>query len=111
MQTAAELPESWREPEPAPVPDVITAPTWNANDPAQLAAWFGNFGMWEHWRKVVLSSCVEVLRAKSVDGPKLTEARLDDLSRIHPAYLEFLTDGLAGRTLYEAEVQKRGFGG
>lgn len=111
MNHPAELPASWQKPEPVPVPDVIVAPTWNADDPAQLGAWFGNYGHWEHWRKVVLSSCGEVLRAKlALDKQPVTETRLNVLAHLHPAYLEFLTDGLSGRTLWEAEVQKKGFG-
>lgn len=110
---AAELPESWQPPPAPEVPDVVKAPTWDASDPAQLYAWFGPFGLWESWRKVVLSSCTEVIRAQHAlaGGKPPTEARLDDLSRLHGAYLEFLADGLIGRTLYEREIIKQGRGG
>jgi len=107
----SELPVSWQPPPAPEVPEVLCAPTWDANDPAQLACWFGNYGMWDHWRKAVLSSCTEVLRAKfALDKTSVTEARLNTLAHVHPAYLEFLTDGLDGRTLWEREVQKKGFG-
>jgi hypothetical protein len=80
-------------------------PTVNANDPAQLEALFGNFGMWEHYRKSVLADCRESIRAEyTLKQEKVTEARLDDLSRLHPNYLDLLATGLTGRTQREAYV-------
>lgn len=78
------------------VPDV------DLEDPASLECFYGNFGFFEIWRKVVLSNCKEIVRATSTE--KLTEARLDDLARLHPNYLDFITTHLMGRTLREQNV-------
>lgn len=73
--------------------------------PEALAAWYSGFSFAEHYRKVVLAGCKEALRAQAaLDGEKLTEARLDDLARIHPSYLGYLAFHLDGRTQWEAEV-------
>ena len=81
-------------------------PTCDTNDPADLAAWFGSFGFSDHWRKVVLANCREMVRAtNAVGATKISEARIDDLARVSPNYLEFLTDNLHGRRLYEKEVR------
>lgn len=86
--------------------DGIELPSCDTNDPAQIEAWFGNYGLWENYRKVVLSSCRELVRAETtLDGKKLSEARIDDLARIHVNYLEFLADGLHGRHLREQNVR------
>lgn len=82
------------------------------DDPAVLAALYSGYAYAEHWRKVVLSSCREIIRAgASLQNHKVTEARLEDLSRVHPKYLEFLTIHLRGRIAWERESQKMGVGG
>lgn len=72
-------------------------PDFNFDDPAQLEALYGNFGFSDHWRKVVLAKA-------TTEGLKVTEARLDDLSRLHPNYISFLTEHLDGRRLREKNV-------
>ncbi len=87
-------------------------PNCDTNDPAALEAWYGNWGYAEHWRKCVLADCRELIRASSsLAGPKLSEARIDDLARIHPNYLDFLTTHLQGRRLREKNfTEKMGIG-
>lgn len=82
-------------------------PSCDLTNPAELEAWFGPFGNWDHWRKSVLANCREMIRAANATGGnvKLTESRLDDLARTHDAYLSFLLEGLKGRTLREQNVR------
>ena len=69
------------------------------------------WGITDIYRKVLQANCREVIRAKyALGGEKITETRLDDLSRLHPAYLEYLATHLAGRTLFERERIKQGEG-
>jgi hypothetical protein len=78
---------------------------YDANDPASLEAFFGNFGHAEHFRKVILSDCREAVRAKyAASGEKITEARLDDLARTHDRYVDWLIYTLEGRKLREQNV-------
>ena len=85
---------------------VDTLPACNTNDPADLEAWFGNFGFSDHFRKVVLASCKEVERAKAVErNEKITVDRLDDLARTSDAYVSFLVENLNGRRLREQNVR------
>lgn len=78
---------------------------WEASDPASLETWFGPFGHAEHFRKVCLASAREVERAKAVTrGEKITESRLDDLSRMNDTYVQYLIDTLHGRHLREKNV-------
>ena len=84
------------------VSDTPKFPTCDTSDPAQVEAWFGMFGFSDHWRKCVLASCREIIRASStLGGQKLSEARIDDLARIHPNYITFLTENLEGRRIRE----------
>lgn len=81
------------------------------DDPAMLAALYSGFAMYEVWRKIVLATCRELIRASAtLSSQKITEARLDDLSRMHPSYLLFLETHLRGRVAWEREVQKGGVG-
>lgn len=82
-------------------------PAIDTTNPAEVEAWFGNYGLWEHWRKVVLSNCQEIVRASAaVGGAKLTEARIDALAHTHGLYLDFLADGLRGRRMREQMVRE-----
>ena len=75
----------------------------------ELCAWFSGFAYSESYRKVVLSACREVVRAGAVlSGQKVTEARLDDLARVHPSYLEFLAKHLEGRIKWEQAFLSNG---
>jgi hypothetical protein len=83
----------------------IDVPDWSEEDPASLEAWFGNYSFFDHYRKVILSNCMELERAKAA-GEKITETRLDSLARLHPNYLQFLADSLQGRTARERNVRE-----
>jgi len=83
----------------ADVPDV------DHNDPASLEAFYGLFSFFDHYRKSVLASCREVVRGRAAaDGQKLSEARIDDLARLSPMYLDFLAQHYEGRQLRERNV-------
>lgn len=82
-------------------PDRI--PLCDVTDPADLEAWFGPFGYADHFRKVVLSNCAEIIRARTTE--KLTEARLSDLSHTDEFYVDFLIQCLNGRRLREQNVR------
>jgi hypothetical protein len=106
-----ELPESWKPQAPAEAP-IVAIPDRETDTPEELAAWFSGYSMFEMYRKVLLANCRELVRARfAVNGEKITEARLDDLGRLEPAYLNYLERGLHGRILWEAEYLKRGIGG
>ena len=84
---------------------VAEFPGCDTSDPASLEAYYGNFGFAEHIRKVVLANCREIERAKAIArAEKVSEARLDDLCRLNSAYVQFLIEHLAGRTLRERNV-------
>ena len=78
-------------------------PLCDTSNPADLEAWFGNFGYADHFRKVVLANCKEIIRAKATE--KVTEARIDDLARISDFYVDFLIQCLDGRRLREQNVR------
>lgn len=82
----------------------IDVPDWSEEDPASLEAWFGNYSFFDHYRKVILSNCMELERAKAA-GEKITEARLEALARLHPNYITFLADALGGRIARERNVR------
>ena len=78
---------------------------YDATDAGSLEAFFGNFGHAEHFRKVILADCREAIRAKyAASGEKITEARLEDLSRTHDRYIDWLVYTLRGRQLREQNV-------
>ena len=73
------------------------------DDYESLAALYSGFAYAEHYRKVVLAACREMVRAGvTLQNGKVTEARLDDLAHTHPLYLTFLTDHLHGRRRWES---------
>ena len=80
-------------------------PAIDLTNPAEVEAFYGNFSFCDHWRKVVLSNCKEIVRAKyELAGVKITESRIEDLARTHDIYMDFLIDGLKGRTVREDNV-------
>ena|SRR5687767_15779867 len=108
--------------DPSPVPSTVMvgveeeviheepqalAPERESDDYPVLAAWYSGFAFAEHYRKVTLAQCREILRAK-YRGEKITEARLEDLSRTHPIYLDYLSTHLKGRTEWEAAFLAQG---
>jgi hypothetical protein len=83
----------------------IEVPACDFNDPASLEAWFGNYSFWDHYRKVVIANCMELIRAEYArTGEKVTETRLDALARTHDYYKAFLANGLMGRVAREQNV-------
>lgn len=87
----------------------LMIPDLESDDPAILAALYSGFSVAEHWRKVVLANCREMIRASMVAaGEKVTETRLEDLSRVHPAHLDFMARLLKGRIAWEREVIAQG---
>lgn len=80
-------------------------PTCDTSDPASLEAWFGSFGLADHWRKVRLSMCAELVRAGAATGDsKISEARVNDLAHTHPLYIDFLVHCLNGKRVREQNV-------
>jgi hypothetical protein len=80
-------------------------------DPAVLAAFYSGYAMYDVWRRIVLATCKELIRASAaIAGQRMTEARLDDLAHVHNSYLSFMEIHLRGRVLWEREVQKGGIG-
>lgn len=111
MKTDGELPESWRKPAPPAPVKRVDLPECNMTDPAQLFAFYGAFGYGDHLRKILLANCAEIVRAHyALDGERISEARIEQLARVHPNYVEWIVKNLKGRVLYEAEVMKRGIG-
>lgn len=81
-------------------------PECNQGDPGDLAAWYGSFGFYEDFRKVVISNCKEIVRARHAVGKKgISEARINDLAHLHDNYLDFLCRNLNGRRLWERNVR------
>ncbi len=79
------------------------------DDPAVLAAFYSGYAMYDVYRRVVLATCKELIRARaSFAGHKITEARIDDLAHQHPAFLGFMEVHLKGRVKWERCVQESG---
>lgn len=106
-----ELPDAWKSrsaPEPTPITDV---PAEIAEDTSWevLCALHSGFSYSEQWRKIVIASAREVVRAKAVlVGQRLSEARIDDLARTSLQYLGFLERHLKSRVRYEQQFMARG---
>lgn len=80
-------------------------PPLDLTDPAQLEAFYGNFAFFDHYRKSILAQCHELLRAKYLEaGEKITETRLENEARVHPIYLDFLSEHFKGRHQREQNV-------
>ena len=77
-------------------------PVCDTSNPGDLETWFGPFGFFDHFRKVVLSSCKEVERVKA--NGTISESKLDTLAHINDRYVEFLIDCHCGRRLREQNV-------
>lgn len=72
------------------------------DDYHELAAFYSGYAFYEAYRKIVLASCKEAIRAKYLmNGQKITQDRLDDLAHLHDSYLDFMTRHLGGRKEYE----------
>jgi hypothetical protein len=83
-------------------------PGVDMDDPGQVEAWFapGSYSHYEHFRKCVLAQCKELVRAK-YNNTRISEARIEDLARLHGNYMEYLTDSLYGRQMRETLVRQR----
>lgn len=89
---------------------VAAIPAIDMNDPGMVEAWFasGSYSHYEHYRKVVLASCREAIRARmALEGTRVSESRLEDLARLHDNYLEYLADTLEGRSIRETLIRQR----
>jgi hypothetical protein len=85
-------------------------PKIDFTDPASLEAFYSGFqaSFCEHWRKVVLANCKELVRARFVvANEKISEARIDDLSRLHDHYLDYLIKHLEGKTEREVSIRQQ----
>lgn len=77
-----------------------------------LESWFGSFGFFDYYRKVVLENCKEIVRATAaMDKQRMSEKRIDALAHTHGIYLDFLAEGLRGRIAYKNEMNKVMSGG
>jgi hypothetical protein len=108
----------WNDPEKVPdtlkaskpAPDIADRigeklPLCDTENPADLEAFYGPGGFVEPLRKIVLSNCREIERAKAIaENLKTTESRLDDLAHINSAYVDFIIAHLEGRRLREENV-------
>lgn len=80
-------------------------PDLDLTDPANLEAFYGNYAMFDHYRKSVLAQCYELERAKATQSTeKTTEAKLENLARLNPIYLDFLATHFRGREQRERNV-------
>lgn len=87
-------------------------PRCDFNDPAALDAWFGRAGLYAHWRKVVLALAREMSRAAlEATNRKYTEAKVDDMARLNPIYVDFLLNCLEGARLREKAWRDAASGG
>lgn len=81
-------------------------PEFDLTNPAVRAALYGNFGHYDDWREVVLANCAEIVRATAtLTGIHVTDARMKNMAKTHPLYLDFLTVHFAGRTAWEDDVR------
>lgn len=79
------------------------------DDPAVLSAMYSGYAMYDVWRRIVLATCKELIRASaSIAGQRITEARIDDLAHKHESYLQFMEMHLRGRVQYERNVKDSG---
>lgn len=102
----ATLPESW-QPLVVPAVPTVAVPERETNSYEELCAWYSGFSFCEHYRKVIQSQCQEIVRARHV-GEKITEARIEALARLEPAYLNYLEKHLHGRILWEKAFLAQG---
>lgn len=104
------IPDSWKPaPSAAPSGDRIgnKVPPCDFTDPADLEAWYGNFGFFDHFRRVVVDNCAGIERAKAVsEQTKITEERLKQLAHTNAIYVDFLITHLEGRILRERNVRQ-----
>jgi Na+-translocating ferredoxin:NAD+ oxidoreductase RnfE subunit len=73
-----------------------------------LAAWAGPYGFTENFRKVILSDCILVERAKATEAnEKVTEKVLDALAHTNDVYIAYLTAALDARVAYEKAIREQ----
>lgn len=87
----------------------LTIPEPDPDEYHELAAFYSGYAFYEVYRKTVLAACRELVRAGAgVSGQRISEARIDDLARQRPEYLEFLTKHLQGRMRWEQAFLAQG---
>lgn len=87
--------------------DQSRIPVCDTTNPADLEAWYGSFGWADHVRKIVLSNCAEIIRARAIaEETKISESRINDLAHIHDFYLDFTIQALNGKRLRQQNVQE-----
>lgn len=79
-------------------------PQLDLENPANLEAFYGSYAFFDHYRKAILSQCWELERAKVPAGEKSTEAKLENLARLNPIYLDFLAVHFKGRERREQNI-------
>lgn len=80
-------------------------PVCDVTDAGDLESWYGPFGFYDNLRKVCISNCKEIVRARyALANEKISESRIDDLAHVHDLYLDFLTTHLKGRRIREENV-------
>ena len=90
-----------------PTGEILELPVCDYSDPADLAAWYGNFGYDEKYREVRLANAKELVRAKAaLLEASVTEERIKDLGKQEQTYLDYLAYNLIGRKLYEKEKRQ-----
>lgn len=87
----------------------VRIPEPPGDDPAELAAWYyGSEPLVNAYRKVVISLCKEVVRARyAAKGQKITEDRTGDLAHLEDGYLAFLQVHLERKAAWHREVQSQ----
>jgi hypothetical protein len=90
----------------APTGEILSLPECDRTNPGDLAAWYGNFGYDEKFRKVRLANARELVRARAaLMDATVSETRIDDLARQEKTYLDYLAANLQGRQIYESELR------
>ena len=87
----------------------VLVPDRESDEWGVLAAWYSGDRYSEHYRKVTLAHAKEIIRATAAaNSEKVSEARIDDLARLHPMYLDYLARHLDGRTKWERAFRDAG---
>lgn len=82
---------------------IADVPPVDFSDVASVESWYGPFGFFENFRKIVLANCRELERAKALvrNEKPLSNERADDLARQSDTYVSFIVEHLKGRQLRE----------
>lgn len=76
---------------------------------AELRARFGNFGTWDHQRKITLSQCKMLIRMQAMEAKRrITGDEVDAEAHTHPDYVQMVIEATHQRaewTRLEAEIE------